>query len=208
MAKYIGAKCKLCRREGMKLFLKGTKCQMAKCILERRNYPPGMHRTSRPKSTNYGLQLREKQRLRRIYGLLEKQFLLTFQKASRKKGITGEILLQLLECRIDSIVYLIGFALSRAQGRQLVRAGHILINHRRVTIPSYIVKQGDTIEIADNEKTRRLCSDNLKAAEQREKQSWIEYDPEKMRAQILRLPTREEIGAPINESLIVELYSK
>ncbi len=208
MARYTSAQCRLCRREGMKLFLKGERCLTSKCALERRAYPPGQHGQGRIKRSDYGLQLREKQKVRRMYGILEKQFRLYYQRAARMKGVTGEILLQLLERRLDNVMYRLGMATSRKDARQLVSHGHLLINGRRVDIPSIQVKEGDVIEVRERSKklTRIEGALELKAAG--ETPAWLELDRDAMKATVKALPTRDDIQIPIQESLIVELYSK
>jgi small subunit ribosomal protein S4 len=209
MAVYHDAKCRLCRREGMKLFLKGQRCLSDKCAMERRGYAPGEHgKNRRSKETNYGQQLREKQKARRIYGILERQFRLYFAKAATSKGVTGETLLQLLETRLDNVVYRLGFAPNRASARQLVRHGHVRVNGKHVDIPSFLVKAGD--EVAMREKSRKLVV-VLSALEARKGQSvpeWLDLSVEKMSGRILNVPSRASIPVPVNEQLIVELYSK
>lgn len=209
MARYIGAECKLCRREGVKLFLKGERCYKEKCAFERRNYAPGQHGQSRrAKISEYSTQLREKQKLKRVFGVLERQFKNYFKKAEMAKGITGENLLQLLTRRLDNIVYEMGFASSRVQARQFVRHGHISVNSRRVNIPSYLVKSGDVIEVG--EKSRQL--EGIKAAvaagEGRSIPKWLEVDRASFKGNVVSLPTREEIMLPVSEHLVVELYSR
>ncbi|MEK6678667.1 MAG: 30S ribosomal protein S4 [Nitrospirota bacterium] len=209
MARYIGAECKLCRREGVKLFLKGERCYKEKCAFERRSYAPGQHGQSRKaKVSEYSTQLREKQKLKRVFGVLERQFKNYFKKAEMAKGITGENLLQFLVRRLDNIVYEMGFASSRVQARQFVRHGHISVNSRRVNIPSYLVKSGDVIEV--NEKSRQL--EGIKAAvaagEGRSIPQWLEVDRPNFKGSLVSLPTREEIMLPVSEHLVVELYSR
>src|ERR687891_343223 len=192
MARYIGPVCRLCRREGMKLFLKGERCYTEKCAIEKRNFAPGQHgKTRKAKLVGYGLQLREKQKVKRIYGVLENQFRRYFETAERTRGITGETLLQLLERRLDNVIYRLGLATSRAQARQLVRHGHFTVNGRKVDIPSYSVKAGDTIGV----KGRGVPE-------------WLSFDQGAMSGRIASLPTREQINLPVQEQLIVELYSK
>jgi small subunit ribosomal protein S4 len=209
MAVYHDARCRLCRREGAKLFLKGTRCFTDKCAFEKRSYAPGEHgKSRRVKETNYGLQLREKQKARRLYGVLERQFRNYFYKASEAKGVTGEVLLQMLERRLDNVVYRLGFALSHHQARQLVRHGHFTVNGRKVDIPSFLVKAGD--EVGVRERSRKLPV-VLTSLEQRKGQwvpEWLELSTEKMHGRVLNIPTRQSITVPINEQLIVELYSK
>ncbi len=209
MAVYHDARCRMCRRSGMKLFLKGSRCFTDKCAIERRGYAPGEHgKSRRVKETNYGQQLREKQKTRQIYGLLERQFRHYFSKASEAKGVTGEVLLQMLERRLDNVLYRLNFALSRSQSRQVVRHGHVTVNGRSVDIPSFLVKPGDTIAI--REKSRKMAS-ILTTIEARKGQSapeWLDVDTDKLSAKVLSIPTRDSIPIPINEQLIVELYSK
>jgi len=208
LARYSGAVCRLCRRENLKLFLKGARCYTDKCAIERRNYPPGQHGQGRPKFSAYSIQLREKQKVKRMYGLLENQFRRTFAKAEKVKGITGETLLVLLERRLDNICYRLGFASSRAEGRMLVRHGHVLVNGKRVTIPSYFVRVGEVISVQEaSRKIGRVVS-ALEGAQRRGVPEWAEVDREDMSARIKALPTRNDITMPINEKLIVELYSK
>ena len=206
MARYRGPVCKLCRREGMKLFLKGERCLTEKCAIERRSYPPGEHGRGRIKQSEYLLQLREKQKARRYYGLLEKQFRLYYERASRRSGVTGENLLRMLELRLDNVVYRLGFAASRAQARQLVRHGHFNVNGRRVNIPSYQVRSDDIISIRLGSPAEQAVRDatDLTASVA----PWLQADHENLTGKILKLPERGEIDAPVQESLIVELYSK
>ena len=208
MARYTGPVCRLCRRERMKLFLKGAKCDTMKCPIEKRPYPPGIHGRGRIRESEYMLQLREKQKARRIYGVLERQFRNFFGKASESKGVTGEVLLQMLECRLDNVVYRLGFALSHHQSRQLVRHGHFTVNGRKVDIPSYQVKAGD--EVAVRERSRKLPV-VMTSLEQRKGSwvpEWLQVSAEQMSGRVLNIPTRGSIQVPINEQLIVELYSK
>lgn len=208
MGRYLGSDCKLCRRAGEKLFLKGTRCSSAKCTLERRNYPPGSHRKSRVNLSDYAIRLREKQKLKNIYGILERQFRKYFLSARRKKGITGLNLLRLLEMRMDNVVYLMGLGLSRAQARQITRHGHIRVNGRKVNIPSFTVKAGDVVEVIPRAKEYKYLKDNLEITKERAVPGWLEFDRDKLVAKILRAPIREDITVPIQESLIVELYSR
>ncbi len=208
MARYRGPSCRLCRREGTKLFLKGDRCYSDKCAVERRNYPPGQHGQRRPKFSSYGEQLREKQKVKRIYGLLERQFRLTFERAERQKGITGANLLVLLERRLDNMVYRLGFAPSRAAARQLVTHGHFTVNGRKVNIPSYLVSPGDVIELKPSSRNIQMIQESLEAIVRRGVPSWLELDKEQFRGKVLALPTREELTMPVREQLIVELYSK
>lgn len=208
MARYTGPVCRLCRREAMKLYLKGDRCYTDKCAIDRRNYPPGAKAQSRRKVTEYGLQLHEKQRARRIYGVLEKQFRRYFDLAERQKGITGENLLRLLERRIDNVVYRLGFAASRAEARQFVRHGHYTVNGKRVSIPSYLVRAGDTIGLAEKSKESPVFKELAEVVGQKTPPSWLEVDPERMQGRVLGFPSREDIDIPIKEHLIVELYSR
>jgi small subunit ribosomal protein S4 len=206
VARDLGPKCRLCRREGLKLFLKGERCLTEKCAVERRSYPPGEHGRGRIKQSEYLLQLREKQKARRYYGLLEKQFRLTYEKASRGQGAPGENLLRMLETRLDNVVYRLGFAGSRAQARQLVRHGHFQVNGRRVNIPSYGVKPDDVIALKPGSPVEQLVRDatDLTASVA----PWLQADHDGLTGQVLRYPERDEIDVPVQESLIVELYSK
>jgi small subunit ribosomal protein S4 len=209
MAVYHDAKCRLCRREGMKLFLKGTRCMSDKCAMERRSYAPGEHgKSRRAKETNYGQQLREKQKARRIYGVLERQFRNYFYKAAASKGVTGETLLQFLETRLDNVVFRLGFAPNRASARQLVSHGHMSVNGKPVDIPSYLVKAGD--EVSMREKSRKLVvvQNSLEARKGQSVPEWLDLSVEKMSGRVLNVPTRASIPVPVNEQLIVELYSK
>ena len=208
MARYLGSVCRLCRREGIKLFLKGERCYTEKCAIERRNYPPGQHGQSRQKSSNYGLQLREKQKAKRIFGVLEGQFRNYFKKAERKSGITGENLLSMLESRFDNIVYRLGFAPSRKSARQLIRHGHLKINGRKVDIPTYQLKQGDIIELREKSKKIEWIKEAMESAVHRGIPQWLELTPEKFAGVVKSFPTREDITLPIQEQLIIELYSK
>jgi small subunit ribosomal protein S4 len=193
----------------MKLFLKGERCHTEKCAIERRNFPPGQHgKARRPRLLGYGVQLREKQKVRRIYGILEGQFRRYFEKAAVKKGITGEMLLQFLERRLDNVVHRIGLATSRAQGRQAVRHGHFQVNGRKVNIPSYLVKPGDVVEVRPGSRENKTILANRDASAHQAAPSWIEVDRDNLRARILSTPARQEIALPIQEQLIVELYSK
>jgi small subunit ribosomal protein S4 len=208
MARYTGADCRLCRREGIKLFLKGDRCYGDKCAIERRPYPPGQAGKKRPRDSEYRVQLREKQRAKRMYGLLEKQFRSYYETASRQTGITGENLLRLLESRLDNVVYRLGFAKSRDEARQVVRHGHITVNGRRVDIPSYRVRPGDLIAVGPKARDLLVIKTSLIASEKISVPGWLEVDIEKLQGKILSLPTREMIDAPVREQLIVELYSK
>ncbi|HEV8232186.1 MAG TPA: 30S ribosomal protein S4 [Thermoanaerobaculia bacterium] len=208
MARYTESVCRLCRREGMKLFLKGDRCFKDKCAIERRNYPPGQHGRRRSKLLGYGIQLREKQKVKRIYGLLERPFRLTFQRAERRKGITGANLLQELERRLDNVVYSLGFAASRAQARQLVRHGHVVVNGRKVTIPSFRVSKGNVVAIKEKSRSNEQIKASVETARARGVPGWLDLQPETFSGTVLELPSREEIKLPIQEQLIVELYSK
>lgn len=208
MARYTGPVCRLCRREGGKLYLKGDKCYSDKCPVSRRAYAPGQHGQGRKKVSEYGIQLREKQKTRRIYGILEKQFRLYFDKAERQKGIAGENLLVLLERRLDNVVYRLGFAASRTQARQLVRHGHFTVNGHRVDIPSYLVKADDVVKIAEGSKESPVIKDAIEGIGQKTVPAWLEVSAQEQSGKVLRFPSREEIDAPIQEHLIVELYSR
>ena len=204
----IQSVCRICRREGMKLYLKGTRCETEKCAFERRGYAPGQHGQKRRKDTEYGLQLREKQKVKRIYGLLERQFRRYFSIASRKKGVTGETLLQLLEQRLDNTVYRMGFAESRRQARQVVRHGMILVNGKKVDIPSYTLKAGDKIAILDRFKENTGLKRSLETLQKRGVPEWLEVDTGALSGMFKKIPTKDEIALPVQEQLIVELYSK
>src|SRR5689334_3027201 len=207
MARYTGAVCRLCRRERMKLFLKGTKCETMRCPIERRPYPPGQHGRGRVRDSEYLLQLREKQKARRIYGLLEKQFKLTYEKANKQPGITGENLLRLLELRLDNAVFRSGFASSRNQARQFVRHGHVTVNGKRVTIPSYLLRQGDVISLRDKARKMIVIRHNIDTLDRIAPQ-WLDVNAGEFQATVRDLPLREQIDVPVREQLIVELYSK
>ena len=208
MARYTGAVCRLCRREGQKLFLKGDRCYTDKCAVERRAYAPGMHGNARNKKlTEYGVQLREKQKARRYYGVLESQFAEYFEMASKRKGMTGENLLAILESRLDNVVYRLGFAMSRAEARQLVRHGHFTVNGKKVNIPSYLVSVGETIELKDSSRSLDKFKGALEANASRVVPKWLEMDKNNV-AKVVAVPAREDIDLPIEEHLIVELYSK
>jgi small subunit ribosomal protein S4 len=208
LARYTGASCRLCRRENTELGLKGERCFTDKCALKRRNYPPGQHGQSRVKVSSYGIQLREKQKVRRIYGILEKQFRGYFEKADQMKGVTGENLLFLLEKRLDNIVYRLGFASSRGEGRILVRHGHFKVNGKKVNIPSYQVRVGDVIELREKSRAITSINDSLEAVVRRGVPQWLELDKDAFRGTIKTNVTREDLTTPIQEQLIVELYSK
>jgi small subunit ribosomal protein S4 len=209
MAVYHDARCRLCRREGGKLFLKGTRCFTDKCAIERRAYPPGEHgKGRRAKETNYGQQLREKQKARRIYGMLERQFRHFVAKAIEKRGVTGDVLLQMLERRLDNVIYRLGFAPSHASARQVVRHGHILVNGRKVDIPSYQVNAGDEIRVREKSKKMPLVLTTLESRRGQSVPEWLNLDSHAQSGRILSIPTRASISVPINEQLIVEFYSK
>jgi small subunit ribosomal protein S4 len=208
LARYTESVCRLCRRENLKLFLKGERCYTDKCAIERRNYPPGEHGQGRQKFSEYSIQLREKQKVKRMYGLLEKQFRRTFAQASRTRGITGETLLVLLERRLDNVAYRLGFASSRAEARTLVRHGHILINGKKVNIPSYTVRVGDTVSVKEPSRQLGRVQTAMEGAQRRGIPDWAEVDRESCSGRIKILPSRNDITMPINEKLIVELYSK
>jgi small subunit ribosomal protein S4 len=208
VARYTGAVCRLCRREGLKLFLKGERCYTDKCAIERRNYPPGEHGQARPKFSEYSVQLREKQKLRRMYGVLEGQFRRYFQMADRAKGVTGETLLQLLERRLDNIVYRVGFATSRSEARQLVRHGHFRVNGKKVNVPSYLVRAGDMIIVRERSQKVARIQGALELAQRRGVPDWLEVTPESFAGRVKALPVRSDLTMPINEKLVVELYSK
>ncbi len=209
MARYTGPVCRLCRREGMKLFLKGTKCHTDKCPIEKRNFAPGQHgRDRKAKIVGYGLQLREKQKAKRIYFTLEGQFRAYYEKASRQTGVTGELLLQQLERRLDNVAYRLGFASSRRQSRQIVRHGHVEVNGKKVNIPSYQVSVGDVIKIRENSKKMTVLESSTEFASHNQAPAWLQVDHKDLSGKIIALPKREDIQLPVNEQLIVELYSK
>ena len=208
MARTTGAVCRLCRREGMKLFLKGDRCFKEKCAFERRGYAPGQHGRRRTKIQGYGIQLREKQKVKRMYGVLERQFRNYFASASRAKGITGANLLQMLECRLDNVVYRLGFAFSRSAARQLVAHGHIRVNGKKIDIPSARVKAGAVVSLKDDSRTNEIIKMCLDTAKGRGVPAWLELDADRFQGTVKQLPNREDISLPIQEQLIVELYSK
>ncbi|MBN3039224.1 MAG: 30S ribosomal protein S4 [Candidatus Omnitrophica bacterium] len=208
MARYTGAVCRLCRREGTKLFLKGERCETEKCALSKRAFSPGQHGKMRVKQSDYAVQLREKQKVRRIYGISEHQFRLYFKKADRSEGVTGTILLQLLERRLDSVIFNLGFATSRPQARQIVRHRFVLVNSRPVNIPSYQVKTNDVITIKTDEKKSKFIREMAKLTKDKTIPEWVSVDREKLQGKISRLPERDDIQFPVREQLIVELYSK
>lgn len=208
MARYTESVCRLCRRENLKLYLKGDRCYSDKCAYERRSYPPGQHGHGRKKFSDYGIQLREKQKVKRMYGLLERQFRFYFSKAERQKGITGTNLLVLLERRLDNVVYRLGFANSRSQARQLVRHNHFFVNGKRVNIPSYLVRENDTVEIKEKSRTIVPIVEAMEAVARRGIPQWLEVEKDKFQGIIRSFPSRDELTMPIQEQLIVELYSK
>lgn len=208
MARYIGSKCRLCRREGEKLFLKGEKCYTSKCAMENRAFPPGQHGQRRSRLTDYGVQLREKQKMRRIYGVLEGQFRSYYKEADRRKGSTGENLLQLLEGRLDNVVYRMGFAASRTEARQLVRHNGVVVNGAKVNIPSYQVKANDSVAVSEKAKNQLRIKAAIEFSQQRGLVDWIDVDAGKMAGVFKSVPERSDLPAEINESLVVELYSK
>ena len=208
MARYTAAVCRLCRREGIKLFLKGDRCFTAKCAIDRRSYAPGQHGQRRKKISEYGIQLREKQKARRIYGVLERQFSRYYDIASRAKGVTGETLLALLESRLDNVVYRLGLARSRAEARQLVRHGHFAVDGRKVSIPSFRLRPGQTVSVRESSRSLPLFQELAEIAEARTTPAWLEATASELKGTVIRLPEREEIDVPVQEHLIVELYSK
>lgn len=208
MARNLDAKCRQCRREGEKLFLKGEKCFTDKCAIERRNYPPGQHGQKNTRLSGYGVQLREKQKVRRIYGMLERQFRNNYHRASSGKGVTGEALLQILESRLDSVAYRMGFGASRTEARQIVRHNGILVNGKRVNIPSFQCRPGDVVEVAQAAKEQLRIKAAAEAAESRGIPEWIEVDAKALKGTFKARPQRSELPSTINESLVVELYSK
>jgi small subunit ribosomal protein S4 len=208
VARYRESVCRLCRREGMKLFLKGDRCFTNKCAIERRNFPPGQHGKRRSKILGYGIQLREKQKLKRFYGVLEGQFRLTFEAAERMRGVTGENLLSLLERRLDNVVHRLGFSGSRAQARQLVRHGHVRVNGKKVNIPSYVVGEGAVVSVKEKSKTNPLIAGAVETAKGRGIPAWLELNASEFQGKVVTLPKREDVALQVNEKLIVELYSK
>lgn len=208
MARYIGPECRLCRRENLKLYLKGDRCYSDKCAFDRRGYAPGQHGQRRRKSSDYGLQLREKQKVKRMYGLLECQFRGFFEMADRSGGITGANLLMFLERRLDNVAFRMGFANSRNQARQLVRHKHLVVNGKKMNIPSYLVKKGDVIELREKSQKIAGIAEALGAVVRRGVPAWLEVEPSRFRGAVKAYPTRDDITAPIQEQLIVELYSK
>jgi len=208
MGRDLGPDCRLCRREGEKLFLKGARCYTHKCAISRREYAPGQHGLKRTKLSNFGIQLREKQKVKRIYGVLEKQFRNYFIKAVSTKGVTGTMLLQFLERRLDSVVFNLGFAKSRTDARQIVSHNHVAVNGRRVNIASFLVRPNDVVEIKTDVQTTNTIKANVEVTKERKVPGWLEADTVHLKAKVLRVPMREDIGFPINEQLIVELYSR
>ena len=208
MARYKDESCRVCRREGEKLFLKGSRCYTDKCAITRRAYGPGQHGQKRKKQSEYGMQLREKQKTKSFYGVLESQFRKYFEMASSKKGVTGENLLQILESRLDNVVYRLGFGSSRPQARMLVRHGHFEVNGKKVNIPSYLVKPGDVITLKENSRQDEVFKENIAVNAKKAMPSWLEADIENYVGKVVKLPARDEIDLPVEERLIVELYSK
>lgn len=208
MARYIGPQCRLCRREGAKLFLKGIRCDTAKCAITKRKYPPGQSTWGRGKLSKYGIQFREKQKAKRFYGILERQFQNYFRKAERQKGNTGENLLAMLERRLDNVVCLLSFAMSRKSARQLILHGHITVNNKKVDVPSYLVKVGDVIKPKNSEESINIVKANIELAKGRNIPAWVEFKADVPEVVITQLPTREDISTPVQEQLIVELCSK
>lgn len=208
MARYTGAKCRICRREGSKLFLKGDRCYTDKCAFDRRAYAPGDHGRARKKPSDYALQLREKQKVRKMYGILEGQFRRYFKTADSKSGVTGTNLLMLLETRVDNVVYRLGFANSRTQARQFVRHGHFVLNGRRISVPSIQMRAGDVLEVREPSKKSLVIQEAQEVVARRGLPAWLEVDAKTMKGTVKALPAREDVTFPINEQLIVELYSK
>lgn len=208
MARYTGSVCRLCRRENLKMYLKGDRCYSDKCAVERRSYPPGQHGQGRKKFSNYGLQLREKQKIRRMYGLLEKQYKNYFKEADKIKGVTGTNFLVLLEKRLDNTVYRLGFAGSRSQARQLVRHKHFQVNGRRVDIPSFLLRPGDVITVRDKSRKIEAITESLEALPRRGLAAWLELEKDQFKGVFKSIPTREEMNLPVQEQLVVEFYSK
>ncbi|HWI54898.1 MAG TPA: 30S ribosomal protein S4 [Desulfobacteria bacterium] len=208
MARYTGPVCRLCRREGAKLYLKGDRCYTGKCAIDRRGYAPGQHGQGRKKMSEYGVQLREKQKARRIYGILEKQFRNYFEKAESQKGVTGENLLRLLEKRLDNVVYRLGLAGSRVEARQLVRHGHFTVNGKKVNIPSFLTKVGEVIEIREKSRDNARIKELLEQAARKTPPAWLELNADQFAGKVVAVPSREDIDVPIEEHLIIELYSR
>jgi small subunit ribosomal protein S4 len=208
LARYTDSVCRICRRENIKLYLKGDRCYSDKCAYERRSYPPGQHGQGRKKFSDYGIQLREKQKVKRMYGLLERQFRAYFHTAERQKGVTGTNLLVLLERRLDNVVYRMGFANSRSQARQLVRHNHFFVNGKRVNIPSYLIKENDTVEVKEKSRNIVPIAEAMEAVARRGIPQWLEMEKDKFKGTVKAYPSRDELTMPIQEQLIVELYSK
>ncbi len=210
MGRYLGSSCKFCRREGMKLMLKGSRCESGKCAVERRerNMAPGMHGWRRGRNSDYGVRLREKQKVKRFYGLLENQFLLYFRRAVRNRGNTGEVLLELLERRLDNVIYKLNFASSRKKARQLITHGHIYVNGRKVNIPDLTLKVGDKITLKDSAKSRKIVKEQLESNPNYTVQSWLQLDPQKAVAAVIALPSRDDVQLAIEEQLVVEFCSR
>jgi len=208
VAKYRGPVCRLCRREGEKLFLKGTRCMTEKCAIERRSYPPGQHGQGRPRISDYSTQLREKQKLRRIYGLQERQFRGMFERAERQSGVTGEALLRLLECRLDNVTYRLGFGASRKEARQLVSHGHVTVNGRKTNVPGAQVRAGDVVAVRERSRAVLSIQAALEAVDGRGIPEWLELDKAGFQGTVRALPTKDQIPLPVNEQLVVELYSR
>jgi small subunit ribosomal protein S4 len=208
VAKYRGPVCRLCRREGEKLFLKGSRCMTEKCAIERRSYPPGQHGQGRPRTSDYSLQLREKQKLRRIYGLQECQFRGVFERAERQSGVTGDALLRLLECRLDNIAYRLGFGASRKQARQVVSHGHLTLNGKKINVAGALVKAGDVIEVRERSRDLAAIQSSLESVDSRGIPDWLELDRGALRGTVRALPTKDQITLPVNEQMVVELYSR
>ncbi|TDY42828.1 SSU ribosomal protein S4P [Alicyclobacillus sacchari] len=208
MARYTGPVCRLCRREGIKLYLKGERCFSEKCAIDKRPYAPGQHGQGRKRNSEYGSQLREKQKARRYYGVLESQFERYYEEAARRRGVTGETLLSLLESRLDNVVYRLGFAASRAEARQIVRHGHIEVNGRRVDIPSFLAREGDVIAIREKSRDNGRIKELVESIGNRTIPAWLQLDVEKLSGKVLRKPEREEIDTPVAEQMIVEYYSR
>lgn len=208
MAKYRGPVCRLCRREGEKLFLKGSRCMTEKCAIERRSYPPGQHGQGRQRTSDYSLQLREKQKLRRIYGLQERQFRGVFERAERQTGVTGEALLRLLETRLDNVTYRLGFGASRREARQIVSHGHVTVNGRKTNVPGALVKAGDVIAVRERSRNLVSIQSALESVEGRGIPEWLELDKAGFKGTVRALPTKDQITLPVNEQMVVELYSR
>lgn len=208
MGRYLGADCKLCRRAGEKLFLKGTRCSTPKCTLEKRNYPPGQHKKTRSNTSDYSIRLKEKQKVKRIYGILERQFRHYFIVAQKQKGMTGLNLLRMLEMRLDNVVYYLGIGLSRDHARQIVCHGHVMVNGKKVDIPSFAVKVEDVIEIRPKSREYKMVKDALEVTKERVRPAWLEFDAKDLKGRVVRIPVREDITMAVQENLIVELYSR